>query len=220
MAKVQVILNSVVLDEYPVVQEKTTVGRRSSNDIKLESVAVSGLHAVFERVGQKVFVTDNKSTNGTLVNGKKIHRHVLHDGDEVSIAKYILKFWLSEPHGPAVSPKTVAIGWDEIEQQERGEESKMAESLGAEIRESGQARLRVQSGANAGKAMALNKEMTTMGKPGVQVAVIMSRPSGFFLTQVEGRALRINGTLVNAWPYKLQLGDQIEFMGTRLVFEN
>src|SRR5207247_1819170 len=46
--------------------------------------------------------------------------------------------------------------------------------------------LQLLSGANAGKELDLTKPLTTLGKPGVQVAVITRRPQGFFITHVEG----------------------------------
>ena len=42
------------------------------------------------------------------------------------------------------------------------------------------------TGANAGKELELTKTLTTLGKPGVQVAVITRRPHGYFITHVEG----------------------------------
>ena len=39
---------------------------------------------------------------------------------------------------------------------------------------------------NAGKELDLTKPLTTLGKPGVQVAVITKRPQGYFITHVEG----------------------------------
>src|SRR5438552_14752616 len=48
------------------------------------------------------------------------------------------------------------------------------------------AALQLLSGANAGKELDLTKPVTTLGKRGVQVAVITGRPEGCFITPVEG----------------------------------
>ena len=48
------------------------------------------------------------------------------------------------------------------------------------------AAIQLLSGANAGKELELTKPLTTLGKPGVQVAVITRRPQGYFITHVEG----------------------------------
>ena len=45
--------------------------------------------------------------------------------------------------------------------------------------------IQLLSGGNAGKEMELTKTLTTLGKPGVQVAVIARRPHGYFITHVE-----------------------------------
>ncbi|MCY7386924.1 MAG: FHA domain-containing protein, partial [Burkholderiales bacterium] len=54
--------------------------------------------------------------------------------------------------------------------------------------------IQVLSGAAAGRTLDLTKNLTTIGKPGVQVAVITRRPTGFFITHVEGAVFpTING---------------------------
>src|SRR5262249_61207370 len=46
--------------------------------------------------------------------------------------------------------------------------------------------IQLLSGGNAGKELELSKPLTTLGKPGVQVAVLTRRPQGYFITHVEG----------------------------------
>ena len=54
--------------------------------------------------------------------------------------------------------------------------------------------IQLLSGANAGKELELTKPLTTLGKPGVQVAVLTRRPQGYFITHVEGAARpNVNG---------------------------
>jgi hypothetical protein len=48
-------------------------------------------------------------------------------------------------------------------------------------------RLQVLNGSGIGKELVLNKALTTLGKPGVQAAVITKRPQGYFITHVEGQ---------------------------------
>ncbi|HSN21617.1 MAG TPA: FHA domain-containing protein, partial [Usitatibacter sp.] len=57
-----------------------------------------------------------------------------------------------------------------------------AAAPGGPLRE---AAIQVLSGAAAGKTLDLTKNLTTIGKPGVQVAVITKRPNGYFITHVE-----------------------------------
>src|SRR5471032_202847 len=79
--------------------------------------------------------------------------------------------------------------------------------------------LQLLSGANAGKELELTKPLTTLGKPGVQVAVITRRPQGFFITHVEG----VKKPIVNGKPIELQghaLNDRdiIELAGVKVEF--
>src|SRR6266576_664678 len=74
-----------------------------------------------------------------------------------------------------------------------------------------QAALQLLSGANAGKELDLTKPLTTLGKPGVQVAVITRRPQGFFITHVEGASFPVvNGKALDAQAHSLNDHDVIE----------
>src|ERR671924_450627 len=61
-------------------------------------------------------------------------------------------------------------------------------------------RLHVLNGPIAGRALDLTKALITLGKPGVQVAVISRRPQGYFLTPVEGDSGGENYPIVNDLP--------------------
>jgi len=75
------------------------------------------------------------------------------------------------------------------------------------------------SGANMGKELELTKTLTTLGKPGLQVAVIAKRPNGFFITHVEGAQFPIvNGEVLDAQAYQLKDHDVIEIAGIKMEF--
>jgi len=81
------------------------------------------------------------------------------------------------------------------------------------------AAIQILSGSNAGKEMELTKALTTLGKPGVQVAVITKRPQGFFITHVEGANFPIvNGKLLDAQAHPLNDHDIIELAGVKMEF--
>jgi len=81
------------------------------------------------------------------------------------------------------------------------------------------AAIQILSGANAGKEMELTKALTTLGKPGVQVAVITKRPQGYFITHVEGANFPIlNGKLLDAQAHPLGDHDIIELAGVKMEF--
>jgi pSer/pThr/pTyr-binding forkhead associated (FHA) protein len=81
------------------------------------------------------------------------------------------------------------------------------------------AAIQILSGSNAGKEMELTKALTTLGKPGVQVAVITKRPQGFFITHVEGANFpTLNGKLLDAQAHPLNDHDIIELAGHKMEF--
>jgi len=81
------------------------------------------------------------------------------------------------------------------------------------------AAIQLLSGSNAGREMELTKALTTLGKPGVQVAVITKRPQGFFITHVEGANFPIvNGKLLDAQAHPLNDHDIVELAGVKMEF--
>ena len=81
------------------------------------------------------------------------------------------------------------------------------------------ASIKVLNGAAAGREVQLTKVVTTVGKPGVQVASITKRPGGYVFAHVEGGARpSVNGQPVAAEPVHLKNGDVIELAGTQMQF--
>ena len=79
--------------------------------------------------------------------------------------------------------------------------------------------LQILSGASAGRSLDLTKPLTTLGKPGVQVAVITRRPQGFFITHVEGASMPIvNGKTLDTQAHALNDHDIIELAGVKMEF--
>ncbi|MFH1871237.1 MAG: FHA domain-containing protein [Pseudomonadota bacterium] len=79
--------------------------------------------------------------------------------------------------------------------------------------------IQLLSGGNAGKEMDLVKTLTTLGKPGVQVAVIARRPHGYFITHVEGTSFPvINGAAIGTQAHQLADHDVIELAGIKMEF--
>ena len=79
--------------------------------------------------------------------------------------------------------------------------------------------IQILSGGNAGKEMELTKTLTTLGKPGVQVAVIARRPHGYFITHVEGASFpAVNGKALDAQAHQLADHDVIELAGIKMEF--
>lgn len=81
------------------------------------------------------------------------------------------------------------------------------------------AAIQILNGPNAGKELDLVKGLTTLGKPGVQVAVLTRRPQGFFITHVEGASFpSVNGQVLGGQPCQLKDHDLIELAGVKMEF--
>ncbi len=79
--------------------------------------------------------------------------------------------------------------------------------------------IQIISGASAGKELELTKPLTTLGKPGVQVAVLTRRPQGYFITHVEGATQpNVNGKSIGTAPHALKDHDLIELAGVKMEF--
>jgi hypothetical protein len=82
-----------------------------------------------------------------------------------------------------------------------------------------EAAIQVISGSAAGKKLDLAKELTTVGKPGTEVAAITNRPDGYFITHVEGEnKATVNGAPLGVEPRRLNDHDVIEIAGVKLEF--
>ncbi len=78
--------------EYSLVSRTLRIGRNGDNDIQLNDDAVSGRHAeitvqpsAYMEGYMEVWVKDLNSTNGTIVNGKRVRKHLLKHDDVVRI---------------------------------------------------------------------------------------------------------------------------------------
>lgn len=81
------------------------------------------------------------------------------------------------------------------------------------------AAVQILTGPNAGKELELVKNLTTLGKPGVQVVVVTRRPHGYFITHVEGANYpALNGKILDAHQHPLSNHDIIDLAGVKMEF--
>ena len=76
--------------------KRTTIGRTPDNDVPIDAEFISRHHAVALRAGGKTVIEDLNSTNGTYVNGQRISRRTLKDGDLVMLGKTEFRFSVSK----------------------------------------------------------------------------------------------------------------------------
>lgn len=219
MGKLVVSLDGVVIKEVQITKDKTTLGRRPYNDIVIDNLAVSGEHAVLQMAGQDVFIEDLNSTNGTYINGKAVKRQLLQHNDTIEIGKYKIKYLVSDggadyEHTMIIRPGAAAPAPGFVASR-----TAAMSGFGSLASPVGPASIRVLNGAAAGREVALTKVVTTVGKPGVQVASITKRPAGYVLAHVEGSSRpTVNGSPLVGDAIQLKNGDVIELAGTQMQF--
>jgi len=112
-----------------------------------------------------------------------------------------------KPAPAAAAPATAALAAAPVA---AAAAPKPAQPLGA---------IQLLSGGNAGKELELAKPLTTLGKPGVQVAVLTRRPQGYFITHVEGaQRPTVNGQPIGTAPHALKDHDLVEIAGIKMEF--
>lgn len=241
MAKLILSMDGLVLKEMPLTKERMTIGRRASNDIQIDNLAISGEHAAVVTILNDSFLEDLNSTNGTLVNGQPIKKHFLRNGDVVELGKYKLKYIVEQAQAVdgADFEKTMVLRPNVLKQAPEVTDSPVGVAEGIKPMGGGSpaghspesavpvaprpvalaAAIQILNGANAGRALDLTKTLTTLGKPGVQVAVIAKRPQGYFITHVEGAHFPLlNGQAIDAQARSLKDHDVIEIAGVKMEF--
>ena len=214
MPKMIVSIDGVVIKEVTLAKDRTTLGRRPYNDIVIDNLAVSGEHAVLQMVGSDVFIEDLNSTNGTYINGKAVKKQLLAHNDTVEVGKYKIKYMVEDGTD---YEKTMIMKPGAMTGSASGRASGFGGlAAGATV---GPATIRVMNGAAAGREVVLTKVVTTVGKPGVQVASITKRPTGYVLAHVEGSSRpTVNSNPLVGETVGLKNGDVIELAGTQMQF--
>jgi hypothetical protein len=235
MARLILSLDGSVLAEYNMTKERYTLGRLPDNDVRVDNAAVSGHHALIINILNDSFLEDLNSTNGTYVNGKLIKKHALQHGDVITMGHHHLRFVDSqvEENGQEEFEKTMVIRPGDINAERLraavapAPAAAAAAAPAAPAAAAGRlplanARLQVLSGQFAGRELELSKALTTLGRPGVQVAAIVRRPDGYSLVHVEsskpGEFPLVNGEPAGPQARKLQDNDVITLAGVKMGF--
>ena len=235
MARLILSLDGSVLAEYNMTKERYTLGRLPDNDVRVDNAAVSGHHALIINILNDSFLEDLNSTNGTYVNGKLIKKHALQHGDVITIGHHHLRYVDSQVEGtePDEFERTMVIGPGQVDEERlRQAAQSSAAPAAAPVRPQATpaaaarpvppAKLQVLSGQFAGRELELTKALTTLGRPGIQVAAITRRADGYSLVHVEsskpGDYPLVNGEPMGPQARKLSDNDVITLAGVKMGF--
>ena len=131
MAKLVIHQPDGTLREVKLDHDRITIGRRADHDICLPYPAVSADHAEIITVISDSFLHDVGSTNGTLVNGKRISKHFLRDHDRIDIARQQLVYLVDEAETVEPLPPQVPAlraAEPEVEEEKVGDAASMTDA--------------------------------------------------------------------------------------------
>ena len=219
-------INDFLLDQ----RKNITIGRREGNDIVIENLAVSGMHAKIDAIDKGYLLTDLKSKNGTFVNGQLIATHWLGHGDTVSIGKHTLVFAYAEGEervdaGAGGMDKTMVMDTDKY----RDMLSKSSGNVASTIRK--KESMGVLSFLAGGEGeLEIKKKLIKIGKEascdivvkglmiGKTAATVSKRPKGYYLSYVGGMTKpKVNDVAVKA-SVLLNEFDMIELGSVKMQF--
>jgi len=233
MARLVLSLDGQVMAEYNMNKERYTVGRLPDNDIRIDNAAVSGHHSLIINILNDSFLEDLNSTNGTYVNGKLIKKHALQHGDVITVGHHQLRF-VEDDEAQDEFEKTMVIQPSARPVEKIQTAAAVVEKASPALSATGtrrsldgatavkKAKLQVLSGAFAGRELELSKALTTLGRPGIQVAAITRRSEGYFIVHVDsgkdGDFPLVNGVPITAQATRLSDNDVIQLAGVKMGF--
>jgi pSer/pThr/pTyr-binding forkhead associated (FHA) protein len=221
--------------EFRLNQSRMVIGRRPGVDIVLDDPAVSGRHVLVISILDDSFIENLSKTNGTFVNGRRVEKTVLQNGDTITVGNSKLVY-KAEHDAPGVDEddfeKTMILKPGQVardvatESQAKAmqdaEDTAAMQAVEPEP-ESKVAVLKVRTGAAKGKEVKVDRAMVTLGRPGVQVIVVSRRKSGYYISYISGasgsgKAPTINGKELKSQSIPLNGGDVITLAGVEIEF--
>ena len=213
-----------------------TIGRKESNDVPIENLAVSGHHAKVDAVGEGFLLTDLQSKNGSFVNNELVQSHWLKHGDIITIGKHTLVFAYTddEQHPDAEGPgmeKTMVMDTDRYRDMLDQAMKAPGDAPAAQAPKKEKEQVGMLSYLAGGEGdVELTKKLTKIGKDdscdiivggltmGKLAATISKRPQGYSLSFVGGMAKpKVNGETVKE-SVMLNDFDEIEIGSVKMQF--
>jgi len=212
---------------HEIVDDVTTIGRGSGNIIQTKDREASRQHCRVEKTPDGYRLVDNRSRNGTFLNGAKVDVQALKPGDEIRIGEFRI-FFDPPPPGAAAAPSSSEDFAATVEVAPL-DEKKLGPAPGGE----GKPKyvLEVVEGRDKGKIIELTGDTLTIGRHSSNKypiddeaasnyhAEITREPTGYFITDLGST----NGTRVGGEKIvktRLSSGAAIQIGTTKMVFKN
>jgi len=229
MASVRLKFKEAVIKEISLDKEIVSIGRKEENDIVIDNQSVSGCHAKILKEGDDIFIEDANSLNGTYVNGQKIFKSELYNGDVLLIGVHTLEV-ISDKNREADAKSFAVRGrsMDETMVIAPSDQKKILASVDKE-RPDALGGFIIIEGSTEKKDYLLRERVTTIGKDegaGIRlkgffapkvVALVNRRKEGYFITPSGGKSLKVNGAEVGH-RYDLKDGDIVETGGLKMQY--
>lgn len=222
MAKLVVSQNGMVEGHYFLDKPRFTLGRMPNSDIYLNHPGVSNVHALIITMSNDHILEDMGSTNGTLINGEKIDKHILQNNDVIELGCYQLKYINQRATSDMDFDKTMitTVALTEHDQLSAQPMLTTAVSSARAVKTSfplgGVKHLK---GELAGQKNLISAPLKTFGRAGIQLLMISRRPLGYYVTHVEGRRTpRVNGKSIGTQAVLLNPHDRVEVQDMELEF--
>lgn len=207
-------------------QARIVIGRSAGADVRLPGQGVSDTHATVEQHDGHYTVRDERSLNGTMLNGEPLvpsRPRALEDGDELTIAAFSLRFYAGPLTRRATTPERTASLARRM----------LRELLGAESEASLPPYLHVKAGPDAGTRI-------NLGEPPSRLSIGRGSEADLVLSDVDVSRMHVeivrdvdatvardleskNGIEVNGKPLRerrLRHGDVLRIGSTSLLYQD
>ncbi|MET0065030.1 MAG: FHA domain-containing protein [Candidatus Thiodiazotropha sp.] len=245
MEKLVILGDDGTPQEFELLQRRMSIGRDAACDICLGDRSVSRHHASLLRVYQGFSIEDERSTNGTRVNGSIVTKRFLKHGDLIEIGKYSLRYIAQvapqdeDPDRTVVlKPRSMAAPPAESAQSPQSETPANPSGVSASERRpapaspaaaqteaqpdsqlASSARVKFMAGDQSGEERVIDRAFFSVGNPGGDLVLINQRHNGYYLLKVGGENTpMINGQPIKAGGVALKDGDNITLGELSLKF--
>jgi pSer/pThr/pTyr-binding forkhead associated (FHA) protein len=194
-----------------------SIGRMPDNALHIEDPAVSGYHARVRSHNGQYVLEDKNSTNGTWINGERVTRAVLRDGDRIRIGQQTVVFEEKAPDTGRLSPSGA---WPRPAASPAAATTTAKQKYG---------RLEILSGKTEREEYVLSEKLYVIGKSEMAsirltawlapqvAATVQYRDDKYFISPEEYNRIIINGEEITG-RHELKEGDVIELAGITMAF--